>query len=151
MTIEPTTSASHCAKQFSPLIGNWKLLSIKNFFDDGPPEDIYGTRPNGTLILTHEGRMVSIVTAENRQAGTTDAERAELHRSMIAYSGRYHVDGNEFVTTVDLSWNEIWNGTNQRRYWKIVDGKLFIETTPQLSPNFPGRLVTARIVWERDS
>jgi len=38
------------------------------------------------------------------------------------------------VITVDMSWNEAWNGTQLRRYWRIEDGKLFIETPPT---NFP--------------
>jgi hypothetical protein len=54
------------------------------------------------------------------------------------------------VTTVEMSWNETWNGTEQKRYWKIEDGKLFIESAPDPSPNFPGRTAVGRLVWERD-
>jgi hypothetical protein len=111
---------------------------------------MYGARPKGVLILTREGRMAAIITAESRKFGTGDAERAELHKSMIAYSGNYRVNGKEFVTTVEMSWNETWNGGEQKRYWKIEDGKLFIETAPQPSTNFPGRTVFSRLVWERD-
>lgn len=146
MATEPSDKDSRSAKEHSPLIGNWKLVSIQNIFDYGLPQEMYGARPKGILILTRDGRMASIVTAENRRAGTACADRAELHESMIAYSGKYDVVGNEFVTTVDISWNEIWNGGDQRRYWRIVDGRLLIETAPQPSPNFPGRVVTARIV-----
>ena len=73
--------------QDSPLVGNWKLIAFQGILDNGPPNDMYGARPKGVLILTREGRMVAIITAEIRKAGTSDSERAELHKSMIAYSG----------------------------------------------------------------
>jgi len=136
--------------QDSPLIGNWKLVSLQTILDNAPPKDMLGARPKGVLILTREGRMAAIITAEGRKAGTADVEQVELYKSMIAYSGKYIVDGKEFVTAVEMSWNEAWNGTQQKRYWKIEDGKLFIESAPVAAPNFPGRMVVARLVWERD-
>ena len=57
--------------------------------------------------------MIGILTSDSRKPGLGDAERAQLHKSMLAYSGRYRVEGNQFVTTVDVSWNEAWNGTEQ--------------------------------------
>ena len=143
--------ASPVLAQDSALIGNWKLVSVQSIFDNDPPKDMYGARPKGVLILTREGRMVGMITAETRKAGITDAERAQLHKSMMAYSGKYRVDGKEFMTTVEMSWNEAWNGTEQKRYWKIEDGKLVIETAPAPSVNFPGRTVVGRLVWERDN
>ena len=143
--------ASPAAAQDASLIGAWKLLSFQTILDNEPPKDIYGARPKGVLILTREGRMAAIVTSETRKAGTDDAERAELHKTLIAYSGKYHVEGREFVTAVDTSWNEVWNGTEQRRYWRVEDGKLFLETPPIPSPKFPGKMAVARQIWERDN
>jgi Lipocalin-like domain len=136
--------------QDSPLVGNWKLVALQVIFDNDPPKDQFGARPKGVLILTREGRMVGLNFAETRKAGTGDAERAALHKTMVAYSGKYRVEGKEFVTTVDMSWNEAWNGTEQRRFWKIEDGKLFIETAPGPAPNFPDKMAVSRLVWERD-
>jgi hypothetical protein len=88
------------------LVGVWKLLSHQLIVEDGDPILFYGSNPKSFLVLTPEGRMIGILTSDNRKPGLTDAERAELHKSMIAYSGRYRVAGNQFVTTVDVSWNE---------------------------------------------
>ena len=55
-----------------PLIGNWKLMSFQNTLDNDPPKDTYGAQPKGILILTREGRMATIVTAETRKAGIAD-------------------------------------------------------------------------------
>lgn len=132
------------------LTGTWKLVDFQTVFDNEPPRRVYGDAPKGVLVLTKEGRMIAIITAQNRQSGMGDAERVNLHKTMIAYSGTYVVKGNEFVTTVDVSWNEGWNGTSQKRFWKIEDGKLFIEAAPGPSPGYPGRTSFGRLIWERE-
>ncbi len=77
------------------------------------PRNVFGSHPKGFRILTREGRSIVVTTAENRRAGAGDAERAALHKSMLAYSGKYRVEGHDFITVVDVSWNEEWNGTEQ--------------------------------------
>ena len=132
------------------LIGNWKLISWQVVVE-GQPQDLFGSKPNGYLILTREGRAMALTTAQNRTAGESEMDRAALHRSMLAYTGRYRVEGDEFVTIVDASWNEAWNGTEQRRRFRIKGDRLIIESAPAPSILFPGRVDYRRIVWERDS
>ena len=91
-----------------------------------------------------------LTTAQDRRPGMGDAERAALHKSMLAYSGKYRVEGNDFVTAVDVSWNEEWNGTEQRRHFRLEGDKLFIESAPAPSIVFPGKTDFRRIVWERE-
>ena len=91
-----------------------------------------------------------VTTAERRRGGMGDVERAALHKSMVAYSGRYRVEGNDFVTTVDVSWNEEWNATEQRRHFRLDGDKLFIESARAPSILFPGKTDFRRIVWERE-
>ena len=129
--------------------GNYLDLVRDRAFEK-PPKQVYGEKPKGILVLTKEGRMIAILTAETLQVGMGDVERANLHRNMIAYSGRYRLQGNEFVTTVDVSWNESWNGSEQKRFWKIEDGKLFIESAPGPSPGYAGRTSFGRLIWERE-
>lgn len=132
------------------LVGSWKLASWQVVVEGERPQDVFGAHPKGLLILTREGRSIVLTTAEDRRAGMDDAERAALHRSMVAYSGRYRVEGNDFVTTVDVSWNEEWNGTEQRRHFRLEGDKLFIESAPAPSILFPGKTDFRRIVWERE-
>lgn len=131
------------------LIGNWKLCSWQVVVD-GEARDLFGSRPKGYLILTREGRSMAITTAERRTAGENEAEHAALHRSMLAYTGRYRVEGDEFVTLVDASWNEAWNGTEQRRKFRLAGDRLFIESAPAPSILFPGKVDYRRIIWERE-
>jgi hypothetical protein len=132
------------------LIGTWKLVSWQVIADREPPQNVFGPHPKGFLILTREGRSMAITTAESRRAGMSDPERAALHKSMLAYSGKYRIDGNDFVTVVDVSWNEEWNGTEQRRHFRIEGDKLFIESAPAPSIIFPGKTDFRRIVWQRE-
>jgi len=133
------------------LVGTWKLLSHQLIVEDDEPILFFGQNPKGYIVLTKEGRMIGIMTSDHRTPGLDDAERAALHKTMIAYSGRYRLEGNQFVTTVDVSWNEAWNGTEQRRTYEFKDGQLLITSAPQPSPVVPGKISFGRLTFVRDS
>ena len=138
------------AEERHPLVGNWKLVSWQVIGDDGKPKDVFGTAPNGYLVITPEGRSIVLTTASGRKPGTDDSARAALQKSMLSYSGRYRVEGGDFITKVDASWNEEWNGTEQRRHYRIQGDKLFIETAPAPSMVSPGKTDFRRLVWVRE-
>jgi hypothetical protein len=131
------------------LIGNWKLVSWQVVVGN-ETQNPFGSSPTGYLLLTREGRAMAITTADNRKPGEGVAERAALHKSMLAYSGRYRVEGDDFITTVDVSWNEVWNGTEQRRHYRIEGDRLFIESAPAPSILYPGKTDFRRLVWQRE-
>ncbi len=68
------------------LVGTWKLVSWQVIPENGPPQDVFGAHPKGFLILTREGRSMVLTTAEKRHPGMGAAERAALHKSMLAYT-----------------------------------------------------------------
>ena len=144
------TSLAAAAEEQHPLIGSWKLVSWQVISEDGTAHDVFGASPKGYLVLTPEGRSIVVTTAAGRVGGMDDANRATLHKSMLAYSGRYRVEGGDFITTVEVSWNEEWNGTEQRRHYRIEGDKLFIESAPAPSIVFPGKTDFRRIVWVRE-
>jgi Lipocalin-like domain len=131
------------------LVGNWKLVSWQ-VVTGNETQDPFGSHPKGYLILTREGRAMALTTADNRNAGTADSELAALHKSMLAYSGKYRIEGDDFITTVDISWNEIWTGTEQRRHYRIENDRLYIESTPAPSIVSPGITDFRRLVWQRE-
>ena len=51
---------------------------------------------------------------------------------------------------LDISWNEIWNGTEQRRHYRIEGDRLFIDLAPAPSITNPGKTDFRRLVWERE-
>lgn len=131
------------------LIGTWKLVSWQ-VITSNTPQDLFGAHPKGFLMVTREGRLMVLTTAQSRQGGTSESERAALQQSMLAYTGKYRVEGNDLITTVDVSWNEDWNGTEQRRHFRIENDKLFIESAPARSIVNPGKIDFRRIVWARE-
>ena len=149
LTAGIAVSRAAWAGDSGPLIGNWKLVSWQVVVGN-ETQNPFGLHPTGYLLLTREGRAMALTTADSRKPGEGIAERAALHMSMLAYSGKYRIEGDDFITTVDISWNEIWNGTEQRRHYRIEGDRLFIESAPAPSILYPGKTDFRRIVWEQE-
>lgn len=129
------------------LVGIWKLLSFENEFQDGSPRRaMYGQNPTGYIIFTAEGRMVAIIEGEGRKPPKTDEDRATLLRTMFAYTGLYRLEGDKWITKVDVSWNPAWNGTDQLRFYKLDGDRLQVTAMWQPNPNLPGSPVTRGVL-----
>jgi hypothetical protein len=114
----------------NPLVGTWRLVSFEGEIQ-GTTDKLYsmGRAPVGYLSFMPDGRMAVVITAEGRKAGASDQERAALYSSVIAYAGRFRVEGDKWVTSVEASANPAWVGTEQPRSFK-VDGNTLQEETP---------------------
>ena len=66
-------------------------------------------------MLTPQGQWTIILTAMGRAPATNLEEKAALLDSMLAYSGKYTIEGNRMMIRVDMSWNEIYSGANQNQ------------------------------------
>jgi hypothetical protein len=101
---------------------------------------------DGKLLVQKEVAFPS--EEEAKRAGRIFAygadERMTVHRrrkprktclkSVVAYAGTYTRIGNRLIHHVDISWNEIWTGTDQAREF-VFDGKhLLLKTPPTPSP-----------------
>jgi hypothetical protein len=117
----------------SPLLGTWRLVSFEAEVQ-GQADKVYmmGKAPAGYLSFLPDGRMAVVITAEGRKPGTSEQERAALCSSLVAYTGRFRVEGDKWVTTVDASANPAWVGTEQPRFFKISG-----DTLQESSPWFP--------------
>ena len=69
-------------------------------------KSLWGDRPNGYIVLTPGGRWIVVQTAEGRQSPESEEDRAAAFRSMLAYSGKYHTEGNKIIINVDIAWDE---------------------------------------------
>lgn len=150
------SSDSKVAADRNPLVGNWKLVSLQTTVGDGKPQAVWGEDPKGYLILTAEGRMMAVMTTNNRKVvPESDADLAELWKTMNAYTGKYRIEGGDFVTAVDVAWYPVWTGTEQRRHYKLEGDKLTIVSAPQPigSSTFGPQkdvVITTTLVWERE-
>ena len=135
----------------SALLGSWKLISFEvELRDSRERQRPFGANPNGYLILGPDGRMMALLTSKERTAGQKEGDVAALFRSMMAYTGRYRVEGNQFITKVDASWNQSWNGGEQVRFWNLDRDRLVIKNQWAPSATVPGGpMAQATATWER--
>jgi hypothetical protein len=68
---------------------------------------------------------------------------------MIAYSGRYTVEGEKMVHHVDVSWVESTTGTDLVRFFKVEGDKLTLKTAPAKN-SATGTEVVDVLVFERE-
>jgi hypothetical protein len=78
----------------SSIVGLWKITSFtRKEVATGKTEHPYGEHPTGYILYTRGGHFIYYNMGENRKAPATptptDAERAELFKTLVAYSGTY--------------------------------------------------------------
>jgi hypothetical protein len=105
-----------------------------------------GKDPSGYINFTPEGRVFVVFSASDRKPAKTDQERAALLSSLTAYTGKYRVDGNSWITDVEVAWTPEFAGTAQKREFKIADDKLQVLTTWRTNPNFPEKGMTRGVL-----
>ncbi|MBP1746885.1 MAG: hypothetical protein H6Q54_1500 [Deltaproteobacteria bacterium] len=130
------------ADEREKLLGVWKLVSWeREIIETGKrnPHPNLGKNATGYLIFTSEGRMMALITGEGRLGLTGDA----LNVSMYAYSGKYELKDDKWITKVDAAWNPGWVGTNQMRSFKFDADRLVVITGT-------GRGERDIITWEKE-
>jgi hypothetical protein len=149
-------SAKESAKD-NPLLGVWKLVSSTATVTHDGKIEIYNTKnPKGYLILTPWQRMMTVSIGgdgDRKKVPTSDADLSELWKSLLAYTGKFRVEGEYLITKVDVAWYELWAGTEQRRKFQLDGDILTIVTKPQPIGGMGPRgkaLVSCRVVWERE-
>jgi lipocalin-like protein len=133
------------------IVGTWTLVSV--VYEDVASRErtpVYGEHPRGIQIATPEGRWLALMTAEGRAIPTTDGDRAQALKSMIAYTGRYRVAGGQVITKVEAAWNEAWVGGEQVRNIRFEGDRLYIESPPMPHPNINDKTVRVIVVWQRE-
>lgn len=147
LSAEPALSVDDDADN---LVGVWRLQSFTLQVRGEQPSEIFGPQPKGYLIFTPEGRMMTVITRADRKPATTLQEQAVLLQSMVAYTGRYTVEHDRIITRPDVSWNEIYTGTEQIRYYSLTGDTLSLSTAEQPSGILPGKRIIATLTYERE-
>ncbi len=111
-------------------------------------ETYMGKAPCGYLVLTPT-RAINFYAAENRKFGTSVDEKAALFDSLVGWGGAYRVEGSKLVFSVDVSWNEIWNGKDQIRNFELSGNRLILTSDPQPWARDPSKTIIVRQVWEK--
>lgn len=96
--------------------------------------------------------MLALITRAGRKkpaALVANAVEAEaLIRSMISYGARYECVGDEVVHHCDISWNESFTGTVQRRNVTFDGSRMTLSPPPSPDPT-DGTVSVRRLVWEK--
>jgi Lipocalin-like domain len=130
------------------LIGSWQLVAFEFEFENGQRQAAYD-EGKGSLIITPDGRFVAILADNARRE---DDQPSVLFDRMMAYTRRYHLEGDDTVVVdVDVAWHPSWVGSKQTRRFILKDGILSIISTPLQHPQHPGQLVRGVISWKRES
>jgi len=119
------------------LLGTWKMMSYVVTTAAGERATPYGENPHGYISYSADGRMQAIGVANGRQVPATAsapaAARVALYDTMFAYAGTYTVEGCKIIHHVDISWNEVWTGTDQIRTFEM-NGNILRLTARILDP-----------------
>ena len=132
----------------TPLVGLWRLVAFQREYQaTGDREFPMGNTPAGYILFLPEGRMAVVITGEGRKAPVTDQDRAGLFNSLVAYTGPYRVDGETWITTVEVSANPAWVATEQTRFFMVEGNRLQEMTAWAARPD--NRMARAVITYER--
>lgn len=134
------------------LYGTYKLIETTARILDTGEQETYGPE-SGYITYGRDGRMFVLLVRGDRPKPDnlerlTDKERADLFRTVTAYSGTYRFDGKTVEHHIDISWNEIWTGTVQRRDVAREGNRLMLTTAP--SPRSKdGKMSVRTLTFER--
>lgn len=133
------------------LLGSWQLVSFYyEDIDSNQRYNTFGDRPSGYIAFTPTSRFFAVTTADGRKSAKSVDEEAAAYRSIFAYSGKFRLEGNKFITKVDVAWNPDWVGTEQVRFFRLEGDKLYITSVPRPNPNVPGGKMIGILVWRKE-
>ena len=133
-----------------PLLGQWRLLSMDGENQATGQRTPLFLNPKGRLLLLPSATMMTVITAGERAPPTTTEERAGAYNSVIAYTGRFTVEGDQLTTAVDVSWNEAWVHAPQVRTFRFIGAQLELTSAWAPNPFVQGGVGRAVVLWERE-
>jgi Lipocalin-like domain len=133
----------------SKLTGTWKLKRwvLEDVDTKEQRPSPFGERPTGYVLFTSSDRLFVLITAEDRKAADGVDGQSAAFRTMYAYSGKYHLEDNRFITKVDIAGDQKWVGTEQLRTYRVNGDTLIIESPPAAQA---GRTIRGILEWERE-
>jgi lipocalin-like protein len=133
-------------------VGTWTLIGwTLHVVGETEEKEPFGPHPKGRLVMTPEGYWIVIITGANRQPAKTVEEKAALFDSLLAYSGKYTIEGDKVTIRVDMSGNEIFTGPNQvqTRFLKLEEDRLVVRTPEIDSAALPGKKIVGVNIFQR--
>lgn len=137
----------------SPLQGTWALVAADKLLPDGRQVRDYGENPKGRLIVDARGRYsLQILKAERLRfatEGKADGSADEFRSAVLGSSTHYGTvtideDQSLLVFSIEGSSFPNWEGTVQKRSFKLAGGELSYQVPPRPDGSIPIS------VWRRE-
>jgi hypothetical protein len=137
------------------IVGRWNIVSWFQLYDDGRRQAPLGENLDGFIRYTPDGDMVCMIAnsdlpdfVSGGQWNASVAERAKAYSSMLAYAGKWRIEGDGIVHAVEQSLFPNWKGGDQRRQLRLEGEVLFIEARLEAGT---AEARTAQLKWQRAS
>ncbi len=135
------------------VVGVWRVVSdTAEETESKAVHKFYGDNPSGFITFTADGRYVIVITDSTRKppAGpkATDAEAAQLWRTMLAGGGKYKTDGDKMTGSIEAAANPAVVGTEFSGSFEVKGDRLQYKSAPVLSGIIGKQIVITR-VFER--
>ena len=135
------------AAESDQVVGTWKLVSyVVEVKATGEKMMVMGDNPSGYVIFNPDNRVFFVLTGDGRKPAKTDAERAALLNTLVAYTGTYRVEDGKWITKVEVAWNPEWVGTEQVRPFVLEGNQLKVLTPWRNMPNWADKGETRSII-----
>ena len=135
--------------------GRWKLLAAEDLRADGSVARLpWGKHPVGSIIVEGGSCYVQIMSSDVPSFTGTPAVGQQMKTSQqsnyIAYTGPCTIDeaAGKVVLKVEAAWRPDYVGTEQTRYFRFENGRMFFGVAPN-SMRIGNEPVTRRLTLER--
>jgi hypothetical protein len=141
------------AQAADPIVGTWRLVSWTTVETESKAvHNLFGEHPSGMETFTPDGWFFFIITDPSRKPPaapkTTDAEAAQLYRTMGATAGRWRTDDNRWFISQEIVSSPAFVGTEAKGEFEIKGDRLEGKSDPFTS-SLLGTQVFNQFVWER--
>ncbi|NHO34414.1 lipocalin-like domain-containing protein [Acetobacter fallax] len=129
------------------LIGTWELVSYQvEQKGSSALLNPMGNTPRGRVIFTEDGWVAFNLEGSDRHPAHSDTDRASLMRTLVAYIGRYRIEGDQWITHVQTAWAPEWVGTEQRRTVSMTERYADVVTPWRRMPNWAPEHLSRSII-----
>ncbi len=137
------------------LVGNWTLVSFTEQQPDGEWVDALGPHARGCISYWPTGHMQVLIGSLDRPRFTgewnkiPDVEKAHCLDRMVAYSGRFTIDGERLLHHVEVCWIPNWEGRDLVRLPSFPSSTQLLLRTEAAQQGRPRPM--QEVLWERAS
>ena len=135
------------------LVGTWRLVSyVSEETESKTTYKPFGDNPGGLISYTPDGYIIVIIADPTRkppaEPKATDAEAAQLYRTMNSYAGRYKTDGDKLIVNPEIASSPAVVGTELTYVFEVKGDRYQLKTNPFVS-QLTGKQIASSLVWER--